>query len=354
VLGRGGDAEGVLAGAPVQPLSRTVLEWLYRREKMSPREIARATGSTPRKVSYQLERFGIARFRLGDRIRVQDLTPETLRSLYVDQQWSTAEIAVLLACSPRRVSGLLHGWGIEASARGGRTPLSRRVLEDLHVARGLTVEQIAVRLGYLRASGKPDTAMVRVALYRHGLNLPHSEREISDADLEALYVGEGLDEAQIAERLGWRSPHGEPSVIQIRRRLVRAGIYRPRIDPSPEIGVALRLYREEGLSLEQIALRLGWLTRSGRPAVLRVRRCLERAGESVPRAVNHGYHGPPPFDAERLRRLYVDEGLGLRQVAERLGWRARSGAPQKAAVKAALVSAGIATRPQGKVPRGKR
>jgi hypothetical protein len=115
----------------------------------------------------------------------------------------------------------------------------------------------------------------------------------------------------------------------------------------------LRLYREDGLSPEQIALQLGWRTRTGRPAVLRVRRCLQRAGETVPDTTHRRYHDPG-FDAEQLRRLYVEEGMTQRQVAERLGWRTRGGAPQAEAVRAALCEAGIAIRPRGRVPRGKR
>ena len=353
-LGRSKDAEGVPAGDAADPGSRAVLERLYRGEKMSPSEIARATGSTPRKVSFLLEHFGIARYRLGERVLLEDLTPGLLRSLYTEQQWSIAEIARMLGCGPRRVSGLLRQWGIPARERGGRTALSRRALEDLHVARGLTAEQIALRLGYLRANGEPATARVREALYRHSLNLPASEREINDADLEALYVGEGLDEAQIAERLGWRSPHGRPSVLQVRRRLMRSGIYRPPTDtaPSPGTEVLLGLYREDGLSPEQIALQVGWRTRTGRPAVLRVRECLRRAGETVPDTTHPRYLGPA-FDAEQLHRLYIEEGMSVRQVTERLGWRTRGGVPQTEAVRAALHEAGIPVRPRGRAPRGK-
>lgn len=350
------NAEHVPVGDPADPLSRAVLERMYVREKMSPWEIARATNTTPRKVTYRLKRFGLPANQRWERTLLDDITPELLRSLYLDQQRSALEIADMLECSTARVYALMRECGIETRpgavrTSGGRTPLSRQVLEELHVVQGLSAGQIAVKLGYLRPTGEPSIGQVRHALRRHGLNLPHAERVISDADLRELYVVRQLDEAQIGERLGWRTPHGKPSLAQVRQRLAEAGIERRRPSgrrSNRDTPVLVRWYREEGLSPKQIAERLGWFDAAGRPAVLRVSKRLVRAGAMQRKGVNRH----PSFDAEQLRRLYIDQGLTLRQVAEHLGWRTSGGAPQVSAVQAALRSAGIATRPTGPKPRG--
>jgi len=346
------NAEHQFVGDPADPLNRKLLEQLYRDEKMSPWEIAKATNTTPAKVDYRLKRFGIPRRRPNERKLLEDLTPELLRSLYLDQQRSTVEIASMLECSGNRVTALLHEYGIlvrpgAVRTSAGRTPLSKEVLEELHVRQGLSAEQIAVKLGYLRPTGDPSDGRVRNALHRHGLNIHHAEREISASELERLYVEERLDEAQIGERLAWRTPHGKPSVVEIRKRLVRAGIERRRKQgtPNPDTAKLLRLHQVEGLTPEQIAERIGWFDADGKPAALLVRRRLQRAG--VPRRPKNPY---PPFDPEQLRRLYVEQQMSLRQVAHHLGWLSAGGAPQVAAVQAALRATGIPTRPSGPVP----
>jgi transposase-like protein len=358
VLVRRKNVEHRFVGDPADPLSRTLLERLYQQQKMSPWEIARATNTTERQVTYRLKRFGIPGHRPSERTHLDDVTPELLRTLYLDQQRSTLEIAGMLQCSSDRVNELLHEYGIEVRPGAvrtsrGRTPLSREVLEDLHIARGLSAGQIALKLGYLSPTGEPSTGQVRGALYRHGLNVPRAAREISDADLKQLYTVEHLDEAQIGERLGWRTPHGKPSVAQIRQRLMRAGIDLRHAGGAPhaDTSVLLRLYRQDGLSPEQIALRLNWFDTNGYPAATAVRKCLEHAGERVPHRTRTRY---PPFDPEQLRRLYVGQDMTLPQVAEHLGWRTNSGALQVDAVKAALRSAGIPTRPAGPRAREKQ
>lgn len=353
--GAWGQAQHQRVGGPGDPLSKKLLERLYLREGLSPWQIAQATSTTPRKVEYRLRRFGIPRRSPAERGRLlTDVTPLLLRSLYVDEQRSTGDIAALLGCSQKHVTALLHKHGVamrpgSVRTSGGRTPLTKNVLIELHVRQGLSAGQIAVKLGYLRPTGEPSVGRIRHALERCGLNIPHRLRRVSDAELERLYVAEGLDEAQIAERLGWRTPHGKPSAGQVCGCLASAGIARRRAHgaPNPDTAEVLRLHRDEGLSAAQIAARLGWFDAGGKPAAAAVRKRLRRAG--VTAQPKNPY---PPCDPAQVCRLYVDGQMTLRQVAEHLGWRTGGGAPQVSAVQASLRAAGVTPRSRG--PRAAR
>ena len=76
----------------------------------------------------------------------------------------------------------------------------------------------------------------------------------------------------------------------------------------------MRLH-EDGLMPEQIAERFGWLDSAGRPAARRVHKRLIGAGAMPHKTRNRN----PSCDANQPQRQYVDHGLTLRQVAERLG-----------------------------------
>jgi hypothetical protein len=162
--------------------------------------------------------------------------------------------------------------------------------------------------------------------------------------LRGLYVDERLSAVQIARRV-------ELSVHQVRHRLDKAGIRRPAPPGADEV---VRLYRE-GQSTRAVAAALGlqqqkvWqlvkssgtprrpvgakLTTLSRPALerlyvrdgLSLRETAERFG--VTRHVvarNLDRYGIPRHQAvvvepHVLQTLYVDAGLGTRAVAARLG-----------------------------------
>lgn len=223
-------------GEPSDPLSRELLETMYLGQGMTPYEIATATGTTHRKVEYRLTRYGIPRRNGGGHKLLTDITPEILRELYVDQQRSSVEIADMLECSSVHVRLLMNTYGIEIrpvelrTGSGDGTPLSPQVLRALHVDQGLNTRQIAERLGYRTPAGRPSTKRIRNALANYGINIPHAQRTVTDETLRRLYHDEALDEAAIADRLGWRMPSGKPSLTQVKRRLEEAGIA-PRPGP---------------------------------------------------------------------------------------------------------------------------
>lgn len=229
VLNRHAMANYQPVGEPSDPLNRELLETMYLVQRMTPHEIAKATGTTHRKVDYRLTRYGIPRRRGGHKL-LTDITPEILRELYVDQQLSSVEIADMLECSSVHVRLLMHHHGIEIRpvelryGDGDRTPLTAQVLRELHVDQGLNTRQIAEKLNYRTPAGRPSTKRIRNALANHGINIPHSQRTVTDQNLRHLYHDEGLDEVAIADRLGWRTPSGRPSLTQVERRMDEAGI----------------------------------------------------------------------------------------------------------------------------------
>jgi hypothetical protein len=343
-------------GDPDDPLPKALLERLYLEQHLSPWDIAKLTGTTARQVDYRLTRYSVPRRQPGEHVLIRDLDPETLRELYRGQERSDPDIAALYQVSEGHVSSTRRHHGIESRpgaqrTSAGRTPLSKEVLERLHVKGGMTAEQIAVELGYLSPTGEPSLGRVRHALERHGLSIPHEQRVIDPRELRRLYQEERLDEAAIGERLGWRTPHGKPSVVHIRKLLVEAGVARRRADgaPNPDTADLLRLHREEHMCAEQIAEHVGWFDERGRPAALQVRRRLRRAG--MPGLTVRRF---PTTGQDRAVELYDEKGMTLREVAEHLGWYSASGTPQVAAVQKALRDAGVPTRPSGPQPRARK
>src|SRR5229473_4868045 len=95
----------------------------------------------------------------------------------------------------------------------------------------------------------------------------------------------------------------------------------------------VRLYCDEGLSLHEVALRLGWS-----PSAIYSRLVALGIARRTPWARN-----AVEADAAELRRLYMDEGLSMSALAERFGcslttiWRK-------------LKANGIDSRPDGDLP----
>lgn len=77
-----------------------------------------------------------------------NLPCEELRRLYIDEGLSQTKVAALLGCSAATVGLRLRRCGI--AARDGRfraRPIPQALLEELYCAQGLTLTEIAARLG---------------------------------------------------------------------------------------------------------------------------------------------------------------------------------------------------------------
>ncbi|MGH9264156.1 MAG: hypothetical protein ACRD1D_05635 [Acidimicrobiales bacterium] len=251
------------------------------------------------------------------------LTPELLEDLYVRQGLTRRQIAERCGYSSiAPVQRAMARAGIparsrragparDASARPRPAPpeqaLSKRDLEDLHHGQGLTIAEIAARLGtYSRRVSRRAAELgvpIRKLHASPGARLPPG----GDARLARLY--------------------GRRDVV---RALKRHGVPR-RDEPGAELNTRVMhrqlvddLYTRRGLSATEIGLLLG----RSHAAVLRKLRA-----EGIP------VRPPPPRRPPRDRRprpapgrpltrevlldLYVGRNLTLREVAERTGWRSQ-------------------------------
>jgi len=227
------------------------------------------------------------------------------------RRYRAGESIVALAASTgigaKRVSAALRSVGVVPTIRP-MTLLPRRVLVDGYLRRGLSAHALAAEQGC-------SAQKVRDDLRRHGLTLrPQGQTTpgldaLGDDDLRRLYVEERLSFAEIAERAGC-------STGAVGKRLRRAGVTaRPRggrARPLDESDVADRLrdlYVEQGLSVAEVARHVG---HSRDWVVTR----LDRLG--LPRP---GWQKKPrrALPAARLRRLWVDERRSVPEVAEQFG-----------------------------------
>ncbi|MEY9932456.1 transposase [Catenulispora sp. GP43] len=354
VLTRRGMENYQAVGEPSDPLSRELLEAMYLVQRLTPYEIAKATGTTHRKVDYRLTRYGIPRRHGGHKL-LTDITPEVLQELYVDQQRTSVEIADMLECSSVHVRLLMRSYGIELrtselrSGSGGRTPLTAQVLRELHVDQGMNARQIAKALDYCSTSGRPSTERIRGALAHHGISIPRAQRTVGDEALRKLYYDEGLDEVGIADRLGWRTPSGKPSLHEVKQRIKEAEIApRPRrAKPPTALNLEIRgMYEQEGITKRQIAAQLGWYKPDGTPDGGRVAKRLARVG------IEPGWRPPSRFacDPQEIRRLYEDDGLSQREIAVSLGWFSPTGNPLTYRVQQVFREADIPSRARGGSP----
>jgi DNA-binding transcriptional regulator LsrR (DeoR family) len=185
---------------------------------------------------------------------------------------------------------------------GQRPVVSTEVLRRLYFDERLSLAQAAARVGMSRQgiAGRLRTA---------GFTLRDTNRaKAPTVELARLYFEQGLTLTQVAERLGMT----EPSVGERLRRSgykMRPGSHKPRTSTSE----LARLYFDEGLSLVQVGTRVG-LTRKGVSTRLR----------SAGYRLRAGTHPRLALDPKQLARLYFDEGLTLAQVAARVGATAQT------------------------------
>ncbi len=135
---------------PVQP--REVLETLYVGHGLSTRAIAAEVGYRSHgHVALDLKSYGIPiRPRASPRRKTaQALTEELLRDRYCNEGWSVARIAREAGYSDDavRLAMTRHGIPVRPAAAAPERALTRHELEELHYRQGLTIAEIAERLG---------------------------------------------------------------------------------------------------------------------------------------------------------------------------------------------------------------
>lgn len=216
-------------------------------------------------------------------------------------------IATKTGIGPKRISATLRSAGIQVP-RGHPPPrsLDVDVLTELYVHQRLSSDEVGRRLGCSSQKVRDELRRAGIALRSPGTASARLAG-LDDATLRRLYVDEEKTLAQIA--VAYDCVPGA-----VRQRLLRAGINRrppgggrrPVLEDGATAAQLRRLYLEEGRSIAEIARILG-CTRD------KVGRHLDHYGiPRRPRARPGGLNG------RLLRRLYVSERLGVDQIAARL------------------------------------
>ena len=268
-------------------------------------------------------------------MRVRSVTAAELSRLYVGEGRSLVEIATEIGCSPSWARQLLLRNGIRTGRRAEPRLRDRSI--DVAVARQLYEGGLGVAAVAAHLETTPDR--VRVRLRRAGVVLRpvgrHDRRPpgLSRTWLSSAYVRRRMSVEEMAVEAGCSPTH-------VRNELRRCGIRRGRAPAPPPPGwsrltapLLHKLYVEEGLTVREVASRAG-----GSSA--RVLAALRRAGiDRRPRGAPSGSR-MVPLTPELLERLYVVEGLSAAAVAAQVG----GGGGR---VLAALARFDIPRRPQG-------
>jgi transposase len=248
-----------------------------------------------------------------------------LRSLYVEQQMTVAQVAAAVGISTTRITEALKRHGIalrKAGWTGGvpPSPITAEQLHQLYVEQGLSVDETAAELD------TTDTR-VRAALKRHQIPIRSERRpppplDMGERELAELYVDRRLDDAQIGELAGmppWR----------VRQRLRELGIRRPQVEPprpprveAPPAQELRDLYLEQGRTLEQIARMFHtsgpavgeWLDLAGIPVKPRTTRATRTRLD--PRQVRELYEQRHWSSTEIAAHLDTTPALVLRTLHE--------------------------------------
>lgn len=324
-----------------EPLEMDLLEELYRNQGLAPADIAGRLGCSIAHVKRELHRCGIPPRQRQAPLPpgVVPITKQLLEELYVRRGLTMAEVAAEVGGHPSRVGAALRRFAIAARPSGSRRlpglePLTRDLLVDLYVVQRLGSVTIARRLG-----GHPSRILH--ALHRFGIpTRVEAGRgvarppECDAADLRRWYVEERMSMEAIAQKLGVTTNQVR---MDIRRNRIRRPVTGTPPTPAPPSDVLEELYVDQGLPTAEIGRRFGsaprtvrrWLNEAAIPIAPRTTRATRRA---LPR--------------ELLEDLYVGEGLTSREVAEELGVSQR-------AVLRSLHDYGIPVRFPGPRDRGR-
>ena len=256
---------------------------------------------------------------------------EQLRRLYVDEQWTTYQIADRVGMSPPQVWQMLTRAGVRMRQRGVQPRLAEKDLRRWYEDEGLSTVEIARRTGM--SSSGVHSALVRAGVPRRPLGGP--ELAVDDQTLERLYVAERVELEELAARF-------KVAPWAVRRRLREAGIVRPAGTrpggdrPMPPHNELERHYVDERATLSELAARY-------EVAAPTVRRWLEAFGITVrPQPSSAGVRPTtaPALSRDELGELYVAQGLTAAQIARQLG-------VSKNIVTTALHAQRIPVRPPG-------
>ena len=229
--------------------------------------------------------------------RVKGLEKSLIQKLYVEEKKSIAEIARMYGCLHKTVEMRCRAYGIKLRPKSRTIKrLNKSALQRLCVREGKSIDEIARMF-----SRHPYT--VRMKCNQYGIEIKDHRiiEGITESLLQEMYVKEGKSTREIAKIIGCSR---EP----VRLKCKQFGIpLRPFAKKSVEIDKPTlnRLYIEEKKTVTEVASIFNCST----PTILRKARKYDiklrpRGGKKL------------DIDESTLRRLYVEEGKSMPEVAK--------------------------------------
>jgi len=229
--------------------------------------------------------------------KLKGLNKETLERLYVKEGKSIYIIAKMFGCTSMTVWTRCKKYGIKTRPKGKRiVKIKKSVLQRLYVREGKSIDEIARMF-----SVHPYT--VRMKCNQYGIEIKDHRiiEGLTKSLLQKMYVEEGKSTREIAKTIGCSR---EP----VRLKCKQFGIpLRPFTKKSIEIDkpTLYRLYIEEKKTVTEVAS----IFNCSIPTILRKARKYDiklrpRGGKKL------------DIDESTLRRLYVEEGKSMPEVAK--------------------------------------
>jgi len=281
-------------GGRIIKIKKSVLQKLYVNEGKTLKGVAELLSCSPFTVVNRCRQYGI---EIRGIKRVKGLEKSILQKLYVEEKKSTTEIARMYGCSHKTVEMRCREYGIKLRLKSGAIKrLNKSALQRLYVREGKSIDEIARRF-----SVHPYN--VRMKCNQYGIEIKDHRiiKGITESLLQEMYVEEGKSTREIAKIIGCSR---EP----VRLKCKQFGIpLRPFAKKSVEIDKPTlhRLYIEEKKTVTEVASIFNCST----PTILRKARKYDiklrpRGGKKL------------DIDESTLRRLYVEEGKSMPEVAK--------------------------------------
>ncbi len=282
-------------GGRIIKIKKSVLKKLYVKDGKSLKEVAEMLSCSPSTVVNRCGQHGI---EIRGIKRVKGLEKSILQKLYVEEKKSTTEIARMYECSCKTVQMRCREYGIKSRSKSRAIKqLNKSALQRLYVREGKSLEKIA-RMFSLH----PYT--VRMKCEQYGIEIKDHRivEGLTESLLQKWYVKEGKSTREIGKIIGCSR---EP----VRLKCKQVGIpLRPFARKSVVIDKPTlhRLYIEDEKTVTEIASIFNCST----PTILREARKYDI--KLRPR----GGKKKLDIDESTLRRLYVEEGKSVSEVAK--------------------------------------
>ncbi|WP_421121686.1 sigma factor-like helix-turn-helix DNA-binding protein [Aquihabitans daechungensis] len=314
-----------LAGGRQPKYLRSFLEQAWVEDRRTLQDIGDEMGLTRERVRQLVERYLLTRGPGPD--PAEQLPEPMLRHMYEVQNLGPQEIAKRTGVPVRAVVELIDRWGLARLRVHERLGLTKPLLEEMYITRRMSVLAIAAELDVPRQA-------VSAALSYHGIPL-RSRREAISRGLDQVLTPEYL-ERRMAEgaTVSDLAEEHETTVTTVNAYLGRAGL-RPARVPDPRYDdilseeVLRTEYEDSTLTLAEFAAQAGAPESEVRLRVRELgivvppRRNSQLDGlpdaRSVAQAAAAGRPADLPLSDDELRSRYVDIGMSTEAIAAELG-----------------------------------